>query len=63
MNVTRFDEAPPFDPLADHIELRRMRLRGYAAGPSSALWLGCSVIKPGGGVKLGASPTKSTTSC
>ncbi len=54
MNVTRFDAAPVYAPPADHSGMRCHRLQGHAAGPSSALWVGCSVIEPGGGITLGA---------
>ena len=56
MNITRFAAAPAYQPPADHSGMRCLRLQGHAAGPSTALWLGCSVIEPGGGITLGASP-------
>ena len=56
MNVTRFAAAPEYAPPPDHSGMRCLRLQGHAAGPATSLWLGCSVIQPGGAITLGASP-------
>ena len=56
MNVTRFAAAPEYTPPPNHSGMRCLRLQGHAAGPASALWLGCSMIEPGGAIALGASP-------
>lgn len=54
MHVTRHDEAPRYQaPGHDRMTMRR--LQGREAGPSSAMWLGLSVIEPGGGTTLDAS--------
>lgn len=54
MNVTRFLEAPQYFP-ANHIHMRCLRLQGHEAGPADDLWLGVSVIEPGGHTSLDGS--------
>jgi uncharacterized cupin superfamily protein len=54
MNVTRFRAAPEYFP-PEHERMRCLRLQGKEAGPSTHLWLGVSVIEPGGGTSLSAS--------
>ena len=56
MNVTRFAAAPPYKVPADHHGMRCLRLQGHEAGPAAALWLGVSVLEPGGHIDRGASP-------
>ncbi|HEV3105336.1 MAG TPA: cupin domain-containing protein [Trinickia sp.] len=53
MNVTRFDTAPEYFP-ADHERMRCLRLQGKEAGPASHLWLGASLIEPGGSTSFSA---------
>jgi uncharacterized cupin superfamily protein len=36
--------------------MRCLRLQGHEAGPSKSLWLGLSIIEPGGYTSLNASP-------
>ncbi|WP_416050854.1 cupin domain-containing protein [Cupriavidus basilensis] len=55
MNTTRFAAAPAYFP-PGHEGMRCLRLQGFEAGPSAALWLGVSVILPGGHTGLDASP-------
>jgi uncharacterized cupin superfamily protein len=55
MNVTRFHAAPEYFP-PEHERMRCLRLQGKEAGPATQLWLGVSVIEPGGGTSLAASP-------
>lgn len=55
MNTTRFAQAPAYFP-PRHEGMRCLRLQGHEAGPSDALWLGVSVILPGGHTALDASP-------
>lgn len=57
MNVTRFDEAPEYYP-ANHDDMRCLRLQGHEAGPSESLWLGVSVIAPGGHTDMAGSPVE-----
>jgi len=54
MNVTRFDHAPEYSP-PNHFGMRCVRLQGHEAGPSDVLWLGVSIIEPGGSTTLSAS--------
>lgn len=55
MNVTRFDRAPEYRA-PNHFDMRCLRLQGHEAGPAEQLWLGVSVIAPGGHTGLDASP-------
>ncbi|WP_144161715.1 cupin domain-containing protein [Paraburkholderia sp. BCC1885] len=54
MNVTRFAAAPEYFP-ENHFMMRCLRLQGHEAGPASDLWMGVSVISPGGNTSLDAS--------
>jgi quercetin dioxygenase-like cupin family protein len=55
MHITRFDAAPEYEA-PNHFDMRCLRLQGREAGPSSQLWLGVSIIAPGGRTGLDASP-------
>jgi len=55
MNVTRFDDAPEY-VAPNHHGMRCLRLQGREAGPAEQLWLGVSIIAPGGHTSLDASP-------
>lgn len=55
MHVTRFEAAPEYFP-PRHEGMRCLRLQGHEAGPAEQLWLGISVIEPGGHTSLDASP-------
>ena len=55
MHVVRFAEAPPYMAPGHH-DMAMVRLQGREAGPSSDLWIGVSVIAPGGGTTLSSSP-------
>lgn len=55
MNVTRFGQAPAY--LApNHFNMQCLRLQGHEAGPSLTLWLGVSLLAPGGYTSLDGSP-------
>ena len=54
MNVTRFVAAPEYFP-ANHFMMRCVRLQGREAGPADSIWLGVSVILPGGHTSMDAS--------
>lgn len=54
MHVTRHQDAP-FYEAPGHDRMAMRRLQGRDAGPSSSMWLGLSVIEPGGGTTLDAS--------
>ena len=47
MNVTRFATAPQYFP-PNHFMMRCLRLQGHEAGPAQDLWIGVSIIEPGG---------------
>lgn len=55
MHVVRYGEAPAYEA-PGHFEMAMRRLQGREAGPGDQLWLGLSVIAPGGGTTLDASP-------
>lgn len=54
MHVVRAAEAPPYQA-PGHTAMAMRRLQGREAGPSDSVWLGLSVIEPGGGTTLDAS--------
>ena len=54
MHVVRFAEAPEYTAPGHH-DMVMVRLQGREAGPSSELWIGVSVIAPGGGTALSSS--------
>ncbi|TXI19537.1 MAG: cupin domain-containing protein [Roseateles sp.] len=55
MHVTRFDAAPGY-VAPRHEGMRCLRLQGHEAGPAEQLWLGVSIVEPGGHTGLDASP-------
>jgi len=55
MNVTRFDQAPTYTA-PNHFGMTCLRLQGREAGPAQQLWMGVSVIEPGGHTHLDPSP-------
>lgn len=57
MNVTRFEEALQYFP-PNHFSMRCVRLQGYEAGPAESLWVGVSMIEPGGHTTSDASPVE-----
>jgi len=54
MHVVRHDEAPSHEA-PGHTAMAMRYLQGRDAGPSDSVWLGLSVIDPGGGTTLSAS--------
>lgn len=54
MHVVRIEEAPRYDA-PGHALMAMRRLQGHEAGPAQQLWIGLSVIEPGGGTSLAAS--------
>ena len=54
MHVVRFAEAPEYGAPGHH-DMTMARLQGREAGPSSELWIGVSMIAPGGGTTLSSS--------
>ena len=57
MHLVRHDDAPPYDA-PGHAGMRMRRLQGREAGPSDSVWLGLSIIEPGGGTTLNASDSE-----
>ena len=55
MHAVRFAEAPGYTA-PGHLDMSMVRLQGREAGPSADLWMGVSVIAPGGGTTLSSSP-------
>jgi quercetin dioxygenase-like cupin family protein len=55
MHVVRFADAPGYTA-PGHLDMSMVRLQGREAGPSADLWMGVSVIAPGGGTTLSSSP-------
>jgi uncharacterized cupin superfamily protein len=55
MHVTRLDAAPEYQA-PHHHGMRCLRLQGREAGPAEQLWLGLSIVEPGGHTDLSASP-------
>jgi uncharacterized cupin superfamily protein len=54
MHLMRHDEAPAYEA-PGHSGMAMRYLQGRAAGPTDSVWLGLSVIEPGGGTTLTAS--------
>jgi glyoxylate utilization-related uncharacterized protein len=54
MHVVRHDQAP-FYEAPGHSAMAMRYLQGREAGPTNSVWLGLSVIEPGGGTTLSAS--------
>ncbi len=57
MNITRFDQAPPYKA-PNHFDMHMLRLQGHEAGPSQTLWMGVSQLLPGGHTTLDGSPVE-----
>jgi len=55
MHVTRIHDAPAYQA-PNHFDMTCLRLQGREAGPAVQLWLGLSVIAPGGRTGLDPSP-------
>jgi len=55
MHVTRLNDAPAYTA-PNHFGMQCLRLQGKEAGPSVQMWMGMSVIAPGGRTALDPSP-------
>ena len=55
MHITRFQQAPTYEA-PNHFDMTCLRLQGHEAGPAVQLWMGVSVIEPGGHTTLAPSP-------
>lgn len=54
MHVTRIGEAPTYQA-PNHIDMRCLRLQGHAASDTRQMWMGLSLIEPGGRTALDGS--------
>ena len=54
MHVVPFSTAPRYEA-PGHLQMLMHRLQGMEAGPSDSVWLGLSIIEPGGGTTCAAS--------
>jgi len=54
MNLVPFADAPPYEA-PGHQGMAMRRLQGREAGLSDAVWIGLSIIEPGGGTTASAS--------
>ncbi len=54
MHVVPITKAP-FYTAPGHMQMLMQRLQGMEAGPSDTVWIGCSVLEPGGGTTMAAS--------
>jgi len=55
MNVTRLNQAPEY-VAPNHFDMQCLRLQGREAGPAEQLWMGMSILQPGGHTLLEGSP-------
>ncbi len=55
MNVTRLNEAPEY-VAPNHVGMKCLRLQGREAGPAVQLWMGMSIVQPGGSTGVDTSP-------
>ena len=55
MHITRLEDAPQYQA-PNHFGMTCLRLQGREAGPAEQLWLGLSIISPGGHTGLDPSP-------
>ncbi len=57
MQITRLNEAQTYQA-PNHDGMTCYRLQGKEAGPSEKMWMGMSVIEPGGQTGLDGSPSE-----
>lgn len=57
MQITRINEAQTYQA-PNHDGMTCFRLQGKEAGPSEKMWMGMSVIEPGGQTGLDGSPSE-----
>ena len=55
MHVTRIDQAQAYQA-PNHFDMRCLRLQGHAASDTQQMWMGLSLIEPGGRTGLDGSP-------
>lgn len=54
MHVTRIHQAPPYEA-PGHQGMQMRRIQGREAGPADTVWMGVSIVEPGGGTTASAS--------
>jgi hypothetical protein len=62
MNIVAFEDAPAYEA-PGHTGMRMRRLQGREAGPADTVWIGCSVLEPGGGTTATASAVEKFYVC
>lgn len=62
MHVVTYPQAPAYQA-PGHMHMAMQRLQGMEAGPSDTVWIGCSVIEPGGGTTSSASDVEKFYIC
>ena len=62
MHVVAFNQAPAYDA-PGHLHMAMQRLQGMEAGPSDSVWIGSSLIEPGGGTTASASDVEKFYVC
>ena len=62
MHVVEYASAPAYQA-PGHLHMHMQRLQGMEAGPSDSVWMGCSVIAPGGGTTASASDVEKFYLC
>lgn len=62
MQVTRAAGAPPYNA-PEHDGMEMVRLQGREATDTRSVWVGRSLIQPGGGTSLKASPQEKIYIC
>jgi len=57
MQLVRFSDAPSYEA-PGHMHMAMRQIQGRAAGKTDPVWMGVSIIQPGGGTTLTASPVE-----
>lgn len=57
MQLTRFSQAPLYEAPGHQLMVMR-RLQGKEVGDTDSVWMGLSVLEPGGGTTSSASPVE-----
>lgn len=57
MQLVRFSDAPGYEA-PGHTGMAMRQIQGRAAGKTDSVWMGISIIEPGGGTTLTASPVE-----
>lgn len=57
MQLVRFSDAPSYEA-PGHVDMAMRQIQGRAVGKTDSVWMGISIIQPGGGTTLTASPVE-----